>query len=892
MTRSRPLLPLLLLLGLTACRDFQIAEAFLSVEVSPAQARQGALVTVTVSGSALGTSDPEVRLLGQLLTRTADSPSSAPAFGYTVTGAEPEGVDLAVDVTAGSLARSAKIRFDFTPPQVVSATSRPNTAPLGTQVAIELVSSEPLGAPPELNDRGHLATCAADATDPRLFHCSLTASELDQPGWQTAKATLVDLAGNQQVVTALPLGVVFDYQQALGVVAPSVEPAVASRGTALAISFGTTRRLSEAPSVRVGGRDALLDSEAGADGVWRFHYAVAGTELGPEPAQAPVKVAARIGGVEFDLKEVLFDFRAPQPLSLSASRARVGTPASDTNDVTVDLACDEPLSGLQASVQARPLTCAKPKADDATAWRCSYSADGTELEGPQKLVLWLSDAVGNSERVTTAELFSFDFSAHLDAQRLFVVSRFGERWSFAADPGAAEPGAKVAVRLLGQAQPAFSTGVQADGSVAEVGDLGPGDTQPQVEVQETDLAGNVSGWVRPRVRFVADPSHKPDDGITDTWTWLGGTDVPELLEFAEGPGPDKPSPAALASADGTLVTVKAPQVDPPTWIKPVNAGGLTPWTSPQQPLAYVPGAGVLHTELSDTGFSGAAWFWDGERWSFLQVTDSYPHFSSAGTYGVTVDPVTQRFHIFGPNDTEAFTWIARFSSRVGGGASTPELRFTPVTLGLVPATRSFASAAFDRASRTSVLFGGWTWDYFVQAEHYHLDTWLFDGSTWCWARRSPSPRAAGARPWPTTARAAGRSCTAASRRTSPPATLKASATATAACSATPGSGRGWTGSGGASPARVPGRSTPWPGTRSNARSCSKAVGTGWTTTTSSGRPSTSSGRSTRRAGASSSPPPPGRRFRRRACATTSAAATWCSTAGSSTTPARTSTCGS
>lgn len=740
---KRLLLPVALL-ALASCREFQLERSYLAVEVDPAVARKGTVVAVHVSGAGLGaTATPEVRLLGQLLPPSSGGDDSeARTYTYLATGAEPEGVDLVIDVTAGSLSRSARVRFDFTPPEVLAVASRPLTVRPDEQATVDLTTSEPLAAPPvlALAGRADPVPCSADPGDPRLFHCALTVSASDPPGWQRAATELTDLAGNVGPVPALPLDLVVDRDQALAVADPVVTPPVAARGTRLDISFATSRRLAGPPEVRVGAAPAQLVGLAGDDGVWRFEYTVAGTELGPEPAQAPVAVAARIGEADHFLDRVDFDLRPPRPVSVRADREQVGLPASGTNAVAVDIACDEPLSGLSATVQARALSCESPGGDPA-AWRCSYLADGTEFEGPQRLVLWLSDAVGNAAQVTTDELFSFDYSAQLDADRLFVVGRFGVPPAFAGDPGAAEPGATLEVRPTGQAQPLLVAQAAEDGSVAEQGALGSAPVE--VEVRETDRAGNVSAWLRPRERFVADPSHKPADGRTDAWTWVGGTDAPELAEFRDGADPSKPSPEDLAAADGNVVALVAPKVPTPTWVKAPNPG-YGPAAFVKQPLVYVPGAGVMHLDLDDLN-PGVAWLWTGTAWdSYDLALGPRPAFWDDSTYDLTFDPTSTTLLLFGKNTPTGgtavgpFAWLGQFSPPLGS-AATPLLYLTPLSTGLLPSPRQFAAMAFDRTARRSLLFGGW-WG--SQDTVWFTETWLFDGAAWSQSspNAQPAPR--------------------------------------------------------------------------------------------------------------------------------------------------------
>ncbi|MGC4119728.1 MAG: hypothetical protein QM765_35175 [Myxococcales bacterium] len=737
-------LPLILLLALVSCRDFHLGTTYLTVEVSPAIARKDSVVTVSVSGTALGAAEPEVRLMGQLLPRTSGSPSTAPTFTYTVTGAEPEGVDLAVDVSAGAVAHSAKVRFDFTPPNVAAITAHPPSATLGMTVEVELVASEPLSSPPELTDRGRTVPCAADPIDLRLFHCTLTATSVDQAGWQSASVKLVDSAGNEGILSTLPLGVVFDFGQSLAVVDPNVQPPVASDGATVHIAFATTLRLTSTPTVRLGQLDAQLVEPAGDDGVWHFEYRVTGEELGLEPREQTLDVDAFINGNRFALGAVVLDFLPPQPTSVTANRKHVGTPAHQTNDVAVTLVCNEPISTLQASVQNRAMTCEPPKDAPATTWTCKYSADGTELEGPQKLVVWLSDTVGNSQRLTTTDdAFSFDFSAKLDPSKLFVVGRFGESWRFAADPGAAEPESTLSVRRVGQASETLSAVVLPDGSVDEVGELG--ETLPEVEVQQTDLALNVSGWVRARTRFVADPTHAPESKAA-TWKWRGGTDVPELLEFTSVSPPQGPveaatpaEVAALAKVDGTPLRVSASQVAPPTWSIVPNQG-YVPLFYVRQPLAYIPGVGVLHTDLDDQPDYGNAFVWDGEGWRVLPPNDydGAPRFNSDQAYALTVDPLTQRFVVAGNgqsrNGDDSFTWQGQFSMPLTT-SSTPELEYLALHRGVPPKARYYHAMAYDRDARASVLFGGGFADESSDPE-YFSDTRLFNEANG-WSLASP-----------------------------------------------------------------------------------------------------------------------------------------------------------
>jgi len=128
----------------------------------------------------------------------------------------------------------------------------------------------------------------------------------------------------------------------------------------------------------------------------------------------------------------------------------------------------------------------------------------------------------------------------------------------------------------------------------------------------------------------------------------------------------------------------------------------------------------------------------GDTWLFTQ-TDGWSQLSAASSpsarsgAGFAYDPITKTAVLFGGNPqngvylNDTWTW----------DGSTWTQQFPPVS----PAPRSFNSEqmAFDAATRTVVLFGGYGPDSFFG------DTWVWDGTAKTWTRKFPatSPSARG-----------------------------------------------------------------------------------------------------------------------------------------------------
>jgi hypothetical protein len=724
--------------ALCACADFSLksqAGAILAIAVDPPSVRKDVELKITVQTAAIPTA-PEVRLLGRLLPLVSDPADARSIFvyRYTATGAEPEGVDLAVDVSGGSATRSASVRFDFTPPQLFNITALPRSIGVGETAQLDLEMSEPLATAPEVTYQNRSLPCSPDARlGDQEWHCTLTPLATDPPGWQVATFALADKAGNATRNADRALGAVFNLGQSLSLTSPGLVPARAGRLMQVLIPVQTNLYLGEEPTVTMGERTAtpspptatLVDGPS-ASGRFLFAYTVRGTELGPDPLEKEVPVMANAGGASFPLGMLDLDFLPPSLVPpVTASDAHVPTQKA----VTVTVKSDEALATLAATVQGQPLDCKVDPADAAT-WGCSYTAVGTEQEGRVQLLLVMTDFFGNSSKSLADAGFSFDFRCKVHPEHVFVVGRWDEDWTFLAEPGAFDAGSSVDVLAAASGAPIL-TGLVAgdDGSVAPATLAGaPRDVLPVLSVLAKNPAvakkcAPVPARARHTATLTALPAGADVGVIPKAWSWKGGVRTPGLRDLLDTDLAT--SLVALSKLDGQEHAVAAPAIPANLDWTRVSSLGTPPASVGDIPLAYVPGLGAVRYDPvpSTTPVS----IWDGHFWSRWNTPENSPYPTVALAFGFAYDAPRDALLLFGGTDTSSGA-ISRDAWAGHLDRARAECLWSAAAALSLPRDRAWPTMALDRARGEVLLFGGYTE---VNLDPVFLDdTWTWDGQLW------------------------------------------------------------------------------------------------------------------------------------------------------------------
>jgi len=256
-------------------------------------------------------------------------------------------------------------------------------------------------------------------------------------------------------------------------------------------------------------------------------------------------------------------------------------------------------------------------------------------------------------------------------------------------------------------------------------------TSPSARVGTSMAYDTATGTV---VLFGGSSDNSGSSNFSDTWTWDGTTWTRHVV--AVHPSPRSDAVMAYDAANGTVVLFGGGDLND-TW-----AWDGTTWTE-QHPatspparafgasMAYDAATGTVvlfggdsgHGQLNDT------WTWDGTTW-----TEQHPATSPSARYGASMayDAATGTVVLFGGwgggilNDT--WTWDGTTWTKEAPAAH--------------PAARTLAYMAYDAATSTVVLFGGTDGTGTCQQG----STWTWDGTTWTnqAPATSPTARAEGA----------------------------------------------------------------------------------------------------------------------------------------------------
>lgn len=719
--RRITVLAAILVLAAGCSRDFSLPSASgvivggLTVDPTPAATGATLKIDFTVAGS----SDvPVVHLLGSKL----PAPSGPDAngqwqFTYAVKGTEPEGIDVPVQVNVGSGSHAASALgdavFDFTPPSLLSAKGSPTDVGPGDTLDIDLVTSEPLSAPPALTLGGNTVTCAP--TDGKQdvavrFRCAYAVTAADAAGWVTVDADLVDRAGNEAKLTAVPVGAAIDLGGAPTFTAFTARPSPASKDMNVELAITSSLPLSAPPAVTIAGQAAIPEGGPDGLGVYTLRYHVTGVELGtvdPSAGDAPVHVAGTStsgndGSADFTLP---LDFKAPDIVSVTPSKTVV------TEGDTLDLAIvtDEPAAALSTTVQGLSMSCSPDAAAPTTDWTCTYVATGTEQDGPQSIVVHAADPLGNDAFRSVDGGFVFDFVCRWDATKTRVVKRYGRAPVFEADPAAFEPGATIDL-TDGPGGLAVDTGIvaAADGSVADVSL--PAGTANTVWVSATDTVGHSCPGGASTGRFLVDlggGSANPSRAVAGP---VGDPETDPLVLEARGTDV-KP---ALASVDGS-----AASIDGPTgggFVKVANGSQSYPDLLDNCPMVYDPATATTE-DWQGYGGSGAMYSLDVEGTSGSWSSFGWSPFPSAvSTYGVAYDRARRQMLLFGGFNLGASALDSTWAFGPSG--------WTFLSPADSPPGRNMAAMVYDEAHDVTVLAGG------TDGINALADTWTFDGIDW------------------------------------------------------------------------------------------------------------------------------------------------------------------
>ncbi len=210
--------------------------------------------------------------------------------------------------------------------------------------------------------------------------------------------------------------------------------------------------------------------------------------------------------------------------------------------------------------------------------------------------------------------------------------------------------------------------------------------------------------------------------IGDTWVWDGTT----WTEQHPAVHPPAQSQASMAY-DAATDTVVLFGTKGATW----TWDGRT-WTK-QHPAVHPPAqsqASMAYDAATDTvvlfGTKGTTWTWDGTTWT-KQAPATSP--SARASASMAYDAATGTVVLFGGqgrnSDFRADTWV---------WDGTTWTKQTPATS---PHDRASASMAYDAATGTVVLFGG------AEGRNpvFLADTWVWDGTTWTEQAPATSPSA-------------------------------------------------------------------------------------------------------------------------------------------------------
>lgn len=357
----------------------------------------------------------------------AGSPPFSFTCPYTVTAEDADGVaDVTVTATdsAGNsrFATAAPLTFDFTAPQLASATVSPVLAARpGDNVVVSLVANEQLASA-----IGLTVTGPDGAVVPAGFFADLGGTFLhgvvdgDLEGIYGSRVELVDLAGNVASNLVGP-GFALDVSTPL-VVTAVVAPAFARTDTVVTLEVHVSEAVGSAPPgfiATIGGRpfDSCVEDGTPNDLLCSYRVRGPGPEREPEGTTA-ISVVARdtAGNTGFAGASVVIDFTAPALASATVSPAL----ARPGDNVVISLVANEPLALAPALTVLGPATIAFA----ATGGTFAHGVTAADGEGSYTSTVELQDLAGNVAAAVVGPTFALDTSTPfvLDVQTAPAVA--------------------------------------------------------------------------------------------------------------------------------------------------------------------------------------------------------------------------------------------------------------------------------------------------------------------------------------------------------------------------------------------------------------------------------------------------------------------------------------
>ena len=186
---------------------------------------------------------------------------------------------------------------------------------------------------------------------------------------------------------------------------------------------------------------------------------------------------------------------------------------------------------------------------------------------------------------------------------------------------------------------------------------------------------------------------------------------------------------------GGSATFSYPPGPPSVW---TDTGAAGPGVRTDAAMAYDPANDhmVLFGGLdASSNPLGDTWTWDGTAWA--QV---HPATSPSARYGAAMayDPATGNLVLFGGNSAGPGNATVLDDTWTWDGNTWTEVKASG------PGARMGASMAYDAASQTMVLFGGFNGGDYGVASPYDGDTWTWDGTAWTDTLVTGPPARAGA----------------------------------------------------------------------------------------------------------------------------------------------------
>ncbi|MBI4860788.1 MAG: hypothetical protein HY815_11080 [Candidatus Riflebacteria bacterium] len=454
---------------------------FTGFTASPPLAKLGTVVTFKVTASEALRRAPTltIGLQPAVLVASSGRDHTFTAVISVLTGeGRPDVVARGTDV-AGNVGRSSArpLVTDFRPPAFSSIWATPSLARIGTVVALTFVASEPLRDNPVVMVGTQQATFVRRSHGRYTYTIRVDRSTAEGSPPVSIRGT--DLAGNVGTAVARPLVTDFTVPTATRVAAV---PELAKKGTLVILTFLSSERLGEVPTVMVGGQQARLLSVWGLRWTFMIHIGIKAGEGRP-----PILIRARdLAGNEGTVlaRPLVTDFTDPSFTDVTAS-SPVAEPGTT---VVLRFRASERLSRPPAvMVGHQP---ARFVSANGLEYTFSVRMDRRAGSRNPTVVIEGTDLAGNRGR-STAHPFpgdsippSFkDFVAAPSVARLgtTVTLTFTASESLRAPPTVLVGGQTASYASLSGLTYTYTVSISS----------AAGEGSPTVLVQGTDLAGNV-----------------------------------------------------------------------------------------------------------------------------------------------------------------------------------------------------------------------------------------------------------------------------------------------------------------------------------------------------------------------------------------------------------------